>query len=457
MTTQAPNIKRLVDLVDRDQVDETFYPPFSQNTIFYRRPQRAYHNMIPEIVEIGYQGNAAWGQRITIALTRKDSGDMLQWLCLRIAPRSWLGPDLDAKIQSGLWNYQNPANAWTWTASLGTAAIQQVEFEIGDAVVEKWGGEWMDVWSRMWMDGGRSGTWDADIFGQRQGPQMNDRSFTQPTEDGYIYCWLPLALLRRTQTAFPLVAMGEQEVRIHITLRPFSEVVRRVGVLKSQPNEVPLGETITLLDNTGTLPIPRTFVLPSGVPSFEDATVLVGVAHMEDPLRRQYLHLPMEIMYEPVFHSVFQVPPGLVHTFPLQELCGPIRELCFVLRCNYAWQTADWTNYGNDGALTSARLMVGNAVWRDEAEEWWRLDYGLAHRGGVRLYGGNVYGIIFGSAADWTAESMQPAGTVNASRADLRLDLTFATSPCNLELHVFGIGLNWMRFAKGMAVPLFRE
>jgi hypothetical protein len=37
------------------------------------------------------------------------------------------------------------------------------------------------------------------------------------------------------------------------------------------------------------------------------------------------------------------------------------------------------------------------------------------------------------------------------------LDLTFNTSPSNLELHVFGIGVNWMRFAKGMAVPLFRE
>jgi hypothetical protein len=25
------------------------------------------------------------------------------------------------------------------------------------------------------------------------------------------------------------------------------------------------------------------------------------------------------------------------------------------------------------------------------------------------------------------------------------------------DLHVFGIGLNWMRFAQGMAVPLFRD
>ena len=178
MPTTAPSIKRLVDLVDRDQVDDAFYPFKSRNTIFNRAPQKTYHNMVPEIIEIGYQGNAAWGQRITIRLTREDSGDMLQWLCVRLQPRSWLGGDLDAKLQSGLWSYQDTSSAWMWATSLGTAAIQRVEFEIGDAVVESWSGEWMDVWSRMWMDGGRSATWDADIYGQ--GPPSSQPTPTSP-------------------------------------------------------------------------------------------------------------------------------------------------------------------------------------------------------------------------------------------------------------------------------------
>ena len=463
MPTEAPTIKRLVDLVDRDQVDEVFYPFQSTNTLFNRPAARPYYNTVPEIAEIGYQGNAAWGQRITVNLTRKDSGDMLQWLCIRLAPRSWLGAELDTKLHSGLWSYQDPSSAWMWAASLGTVAIQQVEFEIGDAVVEKWPGEWMDIWSRTWMDGGRSATWDADIYAQRHATtSAPPQYFTRPTEDGYIYCWLPLALLRRIHTAFPLVAMGEQEVRVHITMRPFSEVVRRVAVPRTCSDEVPLGETITLLDNTGTTPVSWEFTLPTVVPGFEDATVFVGVSHMEDPLRRHYMRLPMEIMYEPVFYSRFDVPAnyeGTTLTFPLREFNGPIRELCFVLRPSTVWHYNDWTNYGlTNPPLVSARLMVGNAVWRDEAEQWWRLDYGLAHRGGVRLYNGYVYGTVFGGAvADWKAEDMQPAGTVNASRADLRLDLTVSTGLVGWELGVFGIGVNWLRFARGMAIPLFRD
>jgi hypothetical protein len=155
----APNIKRLVDLVDRGPEDDLFYPASSNNTIFHREHE-PYHNVVPEIVEIGYQGNAAWGQRITVNLTRKDSGDLLQWLCVRITPRSWLGGDLDAKINSGLWDYKNPESAWMWAGSLGTAAIKLVEFEIGDSIVESWPGEWMDIWSRAWLEGGRAAVWE---------------------------------------------------------------------------------------------------------------------------------------------------------------------------------------------------------------------------------------------------------------------------------------------------------
>jgi hypothetical protein len=172
--------------------------------------------------------------------------------------------------------------------------------------------------------------------------------------------------------------------------------------------------------------------------------------------------------------------------FPLREFNGPIREIAFFLRRKGVWRFNEWTNYSaysedeqyplnfqsttgfidkQEPILVSAQLMVGNAVWRDETENWWRLEYGLNHRGGVRLTSGFVYGFVLGDAADWKAEDLQPASTVNASRADMRLTLTMqAPTPIEgidyvsgWEVHVFGIGLNWMRFVKGLAVPLFKD
>jgi len=75
------------------------------------------------------------------------------------------------------------------------------------------------------------------------------------------------------------------------------------------------------------------------------------------------------------------------------------------------------------------------------------------------MFDNYIYGTVFGDAADWRPEDFQPAGTVNASRTDLRLDLTLTTgSPENRwELFVFGVGVNWMRFVRGLAVPLFKD
>lgn len=504
----AFEIKRLVDLVDRGPQDDYFFPAAANNTIFQRR-WAPYHNAVPEIVEIGYTGHVAWGQRITVPLTRKDSGDLLQWLCLRLKPRSWLGADLEEKIRSGAWTYTDPARAWMWAASLGSAAIQRVEFEVGDTVVESWGGEWMDVWSRIWLDGGRAATWDADIYGQLPVEELHNVSrpgwtTVQPTEDGYVYCWFPLTFLRRPQTAFPLIAAGEtQEIRVHITLRPFADVVRRRAVPRSSPSEVPLGEVIAVADVTGRTPVPYEVRLPTAIPGFDDATVFAGVVHLEDPLRSAYLQQGLEMMYEPVTHMVFDVADKVVADVAvgdtvkmqlrLMELNGPIREICWFVRRKAVWGYNEWTNYGGlleDGLVASiptdvpdalrvphqvplvrsARLLVNNAVWRDESEEWWRLEYGLEHRGGVRVAGGMVYGFVLGDAREWRGTDFQPAGTINASRADLRLDLeiTVPASPpahgCGTEaedraweVHVFGIGLNWMRFVGGLVNPLFQD
>ena len=351
-------MKRLVDLVDRGPADDHFFPSAGADTIF-RRTWTKYQNAVPEMVEVGYLGHTAWGQRITVPIRRVETGDMLQWLCLRLKPRSWLGSDLENKVVSGAWTYADPSGAWMWAASLGSIAIQKVEFEIGDTLVESWGGEWMDIWSRTALDAGRAPTWDSDIYGQMSPLAMRDTkrpgwTTVRPTTDGYVYCWLPLTFLRRPQSAFPMAAVGDlQEIRIHITLRPFADVVRRRAVPRTSATEVPLGEVVGFLDHTSGA---RTVRLPTRIPEFEDATVFAGVAHFEDPLRQAYMRQPLELLYEPVTHMVFDVSDKLaVERGPgdtvgmqlrLTELNGPIREICWFIRRKAVWQYNEWTNYG---------------------------------------------------------------------------------------------------------------
>jgi hypothetical protein len=500
------DIKRLVDLVDRGPEDDYFFPA-SANTTLFRRTWSHYHNAVQEIVELGYMGHCAWGSRITVPLRAKESGDLLQWLCLRLKPRSWLGADLESKFRAGTWNYADVSAGWMWAGGLGSVAIAKVEWEIGDAVVEQWPGEWMDVWSRRAVDLGRGGVWDADLYGSVPAPLLRDTgrdpwTAVSPTEDGYVYCWLPLTFLRRPQTAFPLIAVGEHtEVKVHITLRPFAEVVRRRAVARTTCDETPVGSIVRVVDQTGATPIPWDVRLPGRAPDFEEVAVLAGVVHLEDPLRGSYMRDPFEMMYEPVTHSVFDVPDkvavesdsgsGATVTMqcPLPELNGPVRELVFFLRRKGVTAYNEWTNYGvllepelvatvrehipgnarsglrglleefptQRPLLQRARLMVDNAVFRDEAEAWWRYESALQLPGGVRLSGGMVYGHQFGDAARWMPDDLQPAGTVNASRSTLRLDLDVLPVSGGWEVHVFAVGVNWMRFVGGLVGPLFKD
>jgi len=509
----APRVKRLVDLVDRGPEDDLFYPASSNATVF-RNEWRKHHNVVPEIVELGYQGDVNWGQRLTVRLTRQDSGDLLQWICLRLKPASWLGPALERKILGGGWDYADISGAWMWADSLGSVAVQRVELEIGDTLVDTWPGEWMDMWSRLWLDLGRAPGWDTDLYGKlptwvQHNAARPAWTTVLPTEDGYVYCWLPLPFLKRPSTAFPLAALNDMaEMRLHITLRPFSEVVRRRLIPRTSPTEVPLGQIIVVNDVTGLqepsgVPVPYEVRLPLQQPGFHEVNVFAGVVLTEDPLRTALMRQPMELMYEPVFHMRFDPPEGItvgpdgcrtaLMSCTLDGLNGPIRKLIFFLRRRAVWQFNEWTNYGAllerplnttvlqdyDGSteypvgaqvplLVSARLYVGNAIWCEDVERWWRINFGLEHRGGVRSANGMVYGYEFGAASNVRFEDLQPAGTVNASRADIRLDLQIAVPPpaegdtCDetgseWEVHVFGVGLNWMRFVRGMAVPIFKD
>jgi hypothetical protein len=502
----APNIKRLVDLVDRGPEDDDFYPASTNETVF-RREWPTHHNATPEVVEIGYQGTAAWGGKITVPLRQKESGDLISWVAIRLYPRSWLGPDMEAKIDSGSWEYQDPSGVWMWAASLATIAIAEVEFTINGVTIDKWPGEWMDVWSRLALDAGRSPVWDADIYGQLPVWALRSAgrpawSTIHPTEDGYIYCWLPLALLKRPQSAFPLVAMNEQaDVRLNITFRPFSEVVRMRHIPRSNPHQVPLGIPVTLLDKSGPTPIPYVFTTPTTVPGFEDVTVLVGVTQLEDPLRSAYMRQPMELMYEPVTYRYFDmrnstadqvVGNKVLQNIDLSSLNGPLKEIVFFLRRKAVWRYNEWTNYGllMDGDLWASQLLNpnarlpnqrpllfdatlygGSAIFRYEIEKWWRIESAQEHRGGVRGARGMLYGFAFGAGKDWTVDKLQPLQTFNASRAPLALDLNVTPPPAILgapdsceqdsgrawDIHVFAIGINWLRIVNGLAQPLFQE
>ena len=503
-------MKRLVSLVERGDADQYFYPANATETVF--QPNfKAYHNFAHEIVELPYTGAAAWGQRITFTLPFPWMGDCLNWVAFRFKPQHWLPGDIIAKLLQAdpqRWAYTTEMDRWMWASRLGSVAVALVEMEVNGTVIEQWSGDWIDLWSRIFLDTSRGGGWGDAMSGAlpretvgvasvlpNQGNVFYDNSSGEaaaiaadiqneqmiyPTEDGELYAYLPFWFARRRNAAFPIVSVqGMGGVRFHITLRKFDEVVRRV-TMPRRCNETPLGQSIYLINRDTAIDLHEPVEVRLGVPQLTGATILCNFTHIDGKLREAYIHEPHQIMTEPVTNISFTEPlkyaintgtsDTITVALPLEAANGPVREIIWFLRRKTAYKFNSWTNYGayledevnptfrpQRSLMTKAVLRVGAVVWADQPELWWRARGALQHSGGAGLFESYIYAYSFAEHP----ERFGPSGSVNASRTELRLDLTVlppvGVDNTEWEVQVFVVCQNWIRFQNGIAERLFTD
>ena len=503
MPPPVGEIKRLVSLIDRGDADGFFYPQETDNTVF--QPNfKAYHNFAQETIELPYTGAATWGQRITFTLPFPWLGDCLNWVAIRFNPSSWLPGDVIQGLQQpapARWTYTDVSGAWTWCAALGSSAIQLVELEINGLVVEQWSGDWINVWSRLYLDGSRGTGWRDSVVGaldttttaapalasgqpvfidsHTEPVEFNSTGTTLPTEDGEVYAYFPFWFARNRNAAFPLASVQGENVRFHITFRPFKEVVRRIG-LPLGCDETMLGSQIAFTNNDSAIPDSYVAQIRLVQPNFNSAVLMCGFTHLEGELRKAYIHNVHEYLIEPVITLPFTEPlkyltsaadaDTITISLPLEASNGPVRSIVWFLRRKAVARYNSWTNYGayleneidpvykpQRSLMTRAVLRVGAVVWADQDENWWRARGAIAFPGGIQVYNSYIYAYNFAQEP----AAFGPSGSINTSRAEMRLDLT-VSQPTGVddkewEVQVFVLSHNWMRFQNGMAELVFSD
>ena len=471
-------IKKIVSLVDRTDFDEFVYPKDGTNTEFLPT-NKPYHNFTQETLTFPFAGSPNWGQRITFSLPWPWPADFLNTLTLRLKPTSWLTKDMQDHL-GPLFNdwapVPNDNNFWIWANNLGIAAIEHAEMEVDGVTIEEFSGDWLHLWNKCFRDTSLGIATD-EMTGSYA--SLSRQNFFA-SEDGYIYCPLPFWFSRFANTAFPLLSCsGPNTIRFHITLRPFSSVVRKL-VNPLQCKETPCGQSFKVnYYYSETFTTGRTVHIDSRIPSFEAADFLCGFSHIDGDLRIAYRDQTHELLMSPVLETVFAEPLKYVVNTSSSDTIkiglplvanGPVRQLLFFLRRNAAIDLYnDYTNYsavlGVEAdptwnpvvpLLKRAQLMIGTAVWADEEESWWRAN-NVDLPGGIRAYGNYVYCYNFAKKP----HEFSPSGSVNMSRVDVRLNLTVTppTSTFDTEwtVSVFFVGTNWMRFQNGLANTVFMD
>ena len=478
-------MKRLVSLVERGPIDDYFYPADSKESVVQPSYQK-YHNFSSEVLESNYTGDATWGSRISFTVPVTEHADLLQWCALVIKPGTWIPRPITDGLRRDDKHCFLPSDisgSWIYTDRLGAIIIEKAELEVGGITIDTINGDWATVVSAAGLNGERLAAWTDSIVGSAASTEPFRRQMLiSPTEDGNIYCWLPFWFARRKNTAFPLCSMRDKPVRIHITLRPFLDCVRMWDTPRSSCTDGPLGKTNAYRDFIFEWPVFDTWTNLGAAPLFEDARMMFGVSYLDDSIRLAYQQ-PHEMLIEQVMTMNFAEPlkyaintpsaDSILVGLPLTGLNNPLRRLFFFLRRKGVFRYNEWTNFGSrledevdttyapqKPMLRRAKLLVGTVVLADESERWWRSVDTINLPGAAELYNKYIYSIGF----DGDRDTFGPqGGTLNASRADIRLDLeveppkSAAGINTEWEVVVFGVGYNWLRFQNGIANLMYTD
>jgi hypothetical protein len=495
----------VLDLADRDEMDDDLFPLDTDKSWFTRDANRRYLNFTPCIQEFVPKGSAEFGGRLVFELGSVKACDLLFTVALQIRLGHWFPPSVLEKIACGEYQYADATKAWYYANSLGSAIIAKAEFMLEDQVLETVDGDFSNMFALLYSDINTQFGVGVDGNGRVAIPTLlnwsQERIF--PTSNGIISCILPFSFQRiRLRNGFPLTSVKEGAVRVAITLRPFSECVR-IHTVPPDPCDgpsVPPG-TICPRQNCGDTPLGKSFVFntltydPSGnivftpnaatvvasstVPQFTDCRLVTYGMLVDGKLRQALLHAPFDRMYRDVQTFRFDEPKKYVSTTPsggivsLQlplEVNGPVEEFIWFIRRKAVRVNNEWTNYSNtlefeynangfrtfESMLVSATLQVNGIQMVQGSGDFFRRQISQAHRGGIAAYNNFVYGYSF---ARYPARQ-NPSGWMNASRSsDVRLRIEVrppgGDEDLEFEVCVFALSLNWVRFENGIANRVF--
>jgi len=491
-------ITTLLDLTNRDLHENYMYPLDTKTTWFTRNPDRATITFTPQIQTLLYRGPAAFGQKFTFELGPLEVGDILFGTVLQLQLGHWLDATTILQLAAGVVDYTDPQTAWEYANSLGSICIAKADLEIDGVTVESIDGDWIHVFSLLWSDYNTQVGVAYNAIGRipistlrtiaapepsppRSKPLLIPTPRTYPTEDGYIHCPLPFFFGRsKYQEGLPLIAVREGLVRISITLRPFTEVVRQIRGYRDSCTATPLATQISFTKGAVTT--------DNAIPEFKSAALLTHGAVIDGEIRAKMLKDPFEMLRrdlqtfwfeEPLKYSINKQSDTDTVTVQLPlEANGPIEEIIWFIRRKGVGANNEWTNFSDQveadwpvkltdpigieptfltrPLLQTARIQINGSTIVEAEEQYFRQHIAAKHRGGFAAFSNFIYGWSFAESPG----QHQPTGSINASRTNsLRLTLEVRSPPARdtWEVKVFCMGINWLRFQNGLANAVFTD
>jgi hypothetical protein len=167
---------------------------------------------------IDFDGSPEFGQRVS--LTVPPLAELVSGLNIVVTMPDIYTTQLNAKQAAGE-NFLGPT--YGWTNSLGHALIQQIDLEIGGAIVESLTGQQLEILDELYETVESAITKNAMIKRTPNGFGPTTWLTSSPTQ---VYIPIPFWFSRPGiySHALPIDALRSDKVRIHVTFRPIEQL-----------------------------------------------------------------------------------------------------------------------------------------------------------------------------------------------------------------------------------------
>ena len=376
---------------------------------------RRHTNFSMENVENYFHGKLSPGQKIQCKIQRV--GDLVHQMYLKL--------DLP-KLQT----IQGEDNIYTsWVNSIGYVIIDYVEIQIGERVIDRQYGQWMNIWAELSTDLSKKDSLNTMIG--------HHDFFTPTTQNGPLQLYVPLQFwfCKYIGSSLPLVAIQNQDIRINLQLKKFNSLW--------VSNDMENADEILNKDIT-----------------FDQISLLVDYIFLDEDERRYFAQNKHYYLIEQIQLSTQSIDTTRTENVIDLPFNHPVKELIWVIQTNEVKSKNQWTNYSGDIITLDEepRPPIKEVVIRFEGverfetrtEEYFRIVLPWKYHTSVT----KNYIYIYSFANE--PEKLQPTGTANFSRLD-SVNLHIKTSDYlkQSDISVYAVNYNILRIINGIAGVLF--
>jgi hypothetical protein len=445
-------------------------PQISLFKVVYKR----HTNFAMESSRQTFDGQPDFGQSITCKLSR--DGDLLHRIFIEV--------DLP-KLES-----QNGATI-SWVNAIGHALIEQVDLYIGENLIDRHYGEWLEIWSELALDSSKRNGYNNMV--------SKYESFTSVSGSLTLFIPLQFWFCRNPGLALPLISLQYHDVKIIVKFRNFNQLWTfgpnsNYTVTKSGNTVTSTygpdfdsqdvgkimywedGTTDTIVSVTGIKQVvvsssgfkntQRIYTKPNDLPKYNysilETRIYADYIYLDTFERKFFATNKHEYLIEQLqFDSDTNYVKGQRFLKVPISFNLPMKELVWVSQLARYTEDNDVFNFSNttdpntnpsDPIERALILFNGTERFEERVGGYFRLVQPFSHH--TRCPSSYIYVYSFAMAP----EKHQPSGTANFSMLNtVDLRLTYDVTIPDSNIRVYGVNYNVLRIQSGMGGLLYAD